>query len=253
MCRAAVVVVSLGLLFCSARDARADDLSALAATLRPVILSNMPHPLYEKVDNWGHQSMSFSRIKWRGLRPRVIETLHNDGTWRKMRITARNPHSTLEIKLSGLKPTGRDRQTFQAYLAMMVTVHFDQQVWESGVRLYSGDVRARVLIKAALDCENTIRFEYKNKKDLLPETTIFRLRVLKANVGYDDLVVEHIAGIGGTGAKLIGEAVHGAIKEFKPSLERELIAKANAAIVKVADTREVRISLGKVFDKFSKK
>ncbi len=34
------------------------------------------------------------------------------------------------------------------------------------------------------------------------------------------------------------------MKKFKPDLERDLLAKANAAIVKAADTKEVRVSLG---------
>jgi hypothetical protein len=34
------------------------------------------------------------------------------------------------------------------------------------------------------------------------------------------------------------------MKQWHPHVERDLLAKANAAIVKAADTREVRLSLG---------
>ena len=81
-------------------------------------------------------------------------------------------------------------------------------------------------------------------KGLIPDI-VFRLRVTKAEVSYDNLVVEHIAGVGGSSARLIGEAARGALKACKPSLERDLLARVDAAIVKAADTRELRLGLGK--------
>lgn len=244
-----VLVTLAGLIPGQATHAAGDDLSTLAASLHPLILDNLPNPLHESSHNWGHTSMVANQVKWRGLRPRVYKAPRNDGTWTKLRILANQPQNTLVFKLGDLKSDG-DRQTFKAFLAMVVTVQHERQIWESGVRLYSGEVRARVRIKANLDCENIIRLE-KNPKSIIPDT-IFRLRVSRADVGYEDLVVEHIAGIGGSGAKVLGETMHDALKQWRPSIERDLIAKANAAIVKVADTKEVRISLDKVFGKFVK-
>jgi hypothetical protein len=73
---------------------------------------------------------------------------------------------------------------------------------------------------------------------------VLRIRVTKAKVGYDKLVIEHINGIGGDGAKLIGGAVHDVLKQWRPGIERDLLAKANDAIVKAADTREIRLGFG---------
>jgi hypothetical protein len=98
---------------------------------------------------------------------------------------------------------------------------------------------------AVLDCENTIRTE--PGKSFIPDV-IFRLRVTKATVWYEDLKFERLAGIGGDVGPVLGEAVHDAINRWRPSLERDLLAKANAAIVKAADTKEVRLSLGGLFD-----
>jgi hypothetical protein len=36
------------------------------------------------------------------------------------------------------------------------------------------------------------------------------------------------------------------VKQLKPSLERKLLEKGNAAIVKAADSKEVRVSLTKL-------
>ena len=61
-------------------------------------------------------------------------------------------------------------------------------------------------------------------------------------------MVEHTAGIGGDAAKALGEAVVHTVKQVKPQLERDLLAKANAAIVKAGDTKEIRVALGKLLE-----
>ncbi len=72
---------------------------------------------------------------------------------------------------------------------------------------------------------------------------IFRIRVTKSDLHFENIVLEHVAGVGGEGAKLLGDAVKHSLRQWHPSLERELLAKANAAIVKSGDTKEVRLSV----------
>jgi hypothetical protein len=69
---------------------------------------------------------------------------------------------------------------------------------------------------------------------------IFRLRVTQADVNYDHFVTEHIAGLGGDAARLLGDALQ---KVLRPTLQKKILPKANIAIVKAADTKEVRLSL----------
>jgi hypothetical protein len=73
------------------------------------------------------------------------------------------------------------------------------------------------------------------------------MRVTEAQLFYEDLKINHTAGIGGDGARILGEAIIDSVKRFKPDLERELLDKANAAIVRAADTKEVRISVESLF------
>ena len=80
---------------------------------------------------------------------------------------------------------------------------------------------------------------------LLPDA-VFRLRATEAKLGFDHFQLEHVAGVGGELAKLIGEAVQAGLEEWRPSLERELLDKADAAIVKAADTKEMRLSVMKL-------
>jgi hypothetical protein len=70
---------------------------------------------------------------------------------------------------------------------------------------------------------------------------VLRLRVTEAKADYDHFVTEQIGGLGGDAAKVFGDALQ---KILRPALEKKLLPKAQNAIVKAADTREVRLSLG---------
>ena len=218
-----------------------DPYNQLAQSLKPILIKAMPATLHEKIDNWDHQIMVPVGLKWRGVRPEVSKSLRNHGEWKKLKITAQDLPRTLDLKIYDVKSIDAEKQTFKVFLMFEMGVEYEQQNWESGARLWSGSVRARAQMKFDMDCENTLRVELD--KNHLPDF-ILRIRVTGAKVHYDKLVVEHINGIGGDGAKLIGEAVHRVMNKRRPSIERDLLAKANAAIVKAADTRENRIGFG---------
>jgi hypothetical protein len=225
-----------------AQPAPNDDVfNQLAKTLKPVLIKAIPATLHEKSDNWDHQVMVPVGLKWNGLRPQITKSPRNHGEWKRLKITAHDLPRTLDLKIFDVKNIDAEKQTFKVFLTFEMGVEYEQQNWESGARLWSGSVRARAQMKFDMDCENTLRVELD--KNNLPDF-ILRIRVTNAKVNYDKLVIEHINGIGGDGAKLIGEAVHHVMNKHRPSIERDLLAKANAAIVKAADTRDVRISFG---------
>jgi hypothetical protein len=201
---------------------------ALAGKLREALLAALPDPLFEDARKWG--------LKKAGPRGKV----YNDGRWWKVRVTGRHLSNTLVLDLRDVQQPGGGRTTFTAYLMFDATVVLDRQTWKRGVRLYSGSTRARMRVRLTLDCEATTRLE--KGKGLLPDA-LFRLRVTRSDLKYDNLVVEHTAGIGGDGAKLLGELMLGTLQAVKPSLQRDLLNKANAAILKAGDTKEVRVSL----------
>jgi hypothetical protein len=244
---AVLIVFGTNCLAFMAVEPTADDMAALALALRPMILDSLPKPLYEKSDNWGNTTMAFDRVKWRRLRPQVTKAPKNDGTWRKTRVTARDPDTTLEFRLSDVRTESMDRLTFKAFVALMVNVEHEEEIWERGIRLFRDTTEGRLRIKANLDIESTMRIEAKAGA-LIPDT-VFRLRATNADVSYDNLVFEQIGGIGGTGARWLGEVLRSSLKKWKPSIERELLARANAAVVKAADTREVRISLSSLWSR----
>jgi hypothetical protein len=221
---------------------------ALAGSLRGFLIKSLPNPLYEDSRHWGQQK-PVRDLRWRGkglhAHPEEVQVLKNDGHWWKVRATANRLADNLVFDLRDVQQPEEGRMTFTAFLSFDTDVEFERQHWREGTRLRSSSIRARLRLKFTLRCEATGRVEVNG---LLPEA-VFRLRVVQAESGYDNLVVEHIAGVGGSAAKLIGEAAHSSINQWRPSLERDLLAKADAAIVKAGDTKEVRVSLSKLLSK----
>lgn len=225
------------------------SVDALAGTLRGFVIKALPAPLYEDVRHWGLQK-PVREVKWRGkgfrVHPENVQVLKNDGRWWKVRVTAERLADTLVFDLRDVHQSEPGRMTFTAFISFDTHVEYDRQTWRSGTRTYSGSIRARLRIKLTLCCEATARLD--SGGGLVPDA-VFRLRVLQAQSGYDNFVVEHIAGMGGEAAKLLGDAARGSVKRWRPSMEHELLAKAETAIVKAGDTKEVRVSLSKLWGK----
>ncbi len=217
---------------------------ALAAALREHLLRSMPPVVYEASPGWGHTTRVATGLQWTGkglhTQAHVTWSDKNDGTWRKTRLTTVDPALTLTLEFRNIQSPEPGRTTFDVVVACDARVECEQQNWKAGVRLYSGSAQARFRMHATLTCELTSQVDMKG--GILPEI-VLRLRLVRANVGYDRLVVEHIAGIGGDAARLLGDAIWEGLHRWRPSYERNLLTKANSAIEKAADTKEVHISL----------
>lgn len=225
------------------------ETQALAHHLRVLLLKHLPDPLVQSAPGWGQQK-PFTEVKFHrdGLKLRTerLPVLRNDGTWRRITVKAVQPEQSLALGLQDVLSPQAGLLTLTAMIGLNCEFRFEQQLWSRGLRLYSGETRGRCRGALLLRCELASRTEAR-EGSLLPDV-VLRLRVNEAQVFYDQLEVTHTAGIGGDGAKLLGAAVIDTIKQVKPSLERDLLAKANAAIVKAGDSKEIRVELHKLLE-----
>jgi hypothetical protein len=220
---------------------------ALAGSLRGYLVRAMPEPLYETAPRWGETRPGADGLKWRGLRPEVQYRPRNHGKWRRLRVHAVNPADTLIFDIRNLDHPEPGRLLFTVFLSFDARVDYEQENWRKGIRFYHGSARARFRVKATLDCEAIFRLE-DGSLLLLPDA-VFRLRVVRADVGYDNFEAEHLAGLGGELAELLGDAVRGGLRRWHPDLERNLLTRLNSAIEQSADTKEVRLSVSKLLHK----
>jgi hypothetical protein len=209
----------------------------LAGNIRNLLLQSLPDPLYEDHSKWGQQKEVRRILR---LPKQAPTAMRNDGHWSKVVVRPYHPTQTLLVDVRELQKPQPDRMTFTAIVAMDIHCDYDRQQWESGIRLHSAGLRARARVILALQCEVLARFE--KSTGLIPDL-VFRLRVLGSQCTYENLKVEHLAGLGGEAAEQLGKTFVRAMRQWKPSIERKLLDKANAAIVQAGDTKEVRIGL----------
>jgi hypothetical protein len=230
-----------------------NDTAALSASLRDLLRSVLPDPLYEDQKHWGQQKLVGDGAKWRGQGLHVhLEkqyAMKNDGLWWRVKLRASSKPDGLQLKVTDLSQPEPGRMLFTVQVWMDTDVEYERQRWNEGLRVFSGSIRARMRVKLALHCEVSTRFEFTG--GYVPDT-IFRMRVLSSDLSYDHVVVEHMPGLGGEAAKLLGETVRGTVHQLRPSLERHLLEKANAAIVKAGSMKEVRVSVTKLLGKVGK-
>lgn len=218
------------------------SIEALTANLRDLLIQEFPDPLFEDQKNWGHTASVVNgvvlKVKGLNIHPEVKRQEKNHGTWRKIRVTGLDLPKTLTFDIRDVRKLDGGRTQFN--VAVTFNAHMDgtQQNWNSGIKLYDASLRARFRVKLWLVCETTSRIE-PVEGWLVPDF-VFRLRVTQAKADYDHFVTEHIAGLGGEAAKLLGDALQ---KILRPALEKKLLPKASAAIVRAADTKELRVSL----------
>ncbi len=225
------------------------DTKELAASLRKLLLANLPDPLVEANMGWDIQRDVAIGVQWekKGLiryRPSVMHDVKNDGHWQKVHIHAKDPAKTLTLDVSNLRVPEVGKTLFDARIGLDSKIVYEQQMWTAGKRMYAGESHARA--RAELDCivEVTDRVEFK-PGSVLPAVS-FRIRVVEAKLNYRDLVVEHTAGLDGAAAKIIGQTLLRVLKTVQPNTEKDLLAKANAALVQAADTKEVRVEFDKL-------
>jgi hypothetical protein len=215
--------------------------AALSSALRGFLAQKYPSISFEKTSGWGNKSRVLTGVKLKDLKGKYAEK--NNGTWKKIRVTSPSFSESLVVVLKDFKTQEDGALRFALDLAFPVRIDYTQQKWVDGLKLYDASVRARIEVAFSLQCEVTVRLEAG--KGLFPDAVI-HVRILGSNLKYDRLVVEHVAGLGGTAAKVIGEGILAILKKWHPSLERHLLDKANAAIVKAGNNKEVRIGLDKL-------
>src|SRR5437764_168624 len=106
----------------------------LAGDLRGLLIKNLPTPLHEAKQNWGHQSDRRPLLRSRRYEydAEQVHPLRNDGVWRKIRIDALNAADTLVFDLRNVAAPEAGKLTFQVFVALDTHFNYQQQRWSVG-------------------------------------------------------------------------------------------------------------------------
>jgi hypothetical protein len=220
------------------------EAEALTKLLRDLVKKNLPDPLAKSSQNWDHQkAVTVVHHHREGLRvwSEPVEEMRNDGVWRRTAVRIPEPDKLALAVTELTHPEPGKMLATVAAVAERVDIRFEQQIWKKGLRLYGGETRGHCKGALLLKAEVVTKTEFK-KGSFFPEVTL-TLKVTGAEIFYENLVVDHTAGLGGDTAKVLGDVMIDVVKAVKPHLEEELLQKANAAVVKAAGTREFRVAL----------
>jgi hypothetical protein len=223
------------------------EAEALAKVLHDLLSKNLPDPISKSNHNWGNQKAVTVTVHHRdGLKfwNESVQEMRNDGTWRRtnIRIPDRDKIALAVTELTHPEE-GKMLVTVGA-VAERVELHFEQQIWRNGIRLYSGETRGHCKGALVLKVEITTKTEFK-KGSFFPEITL-KLQVTNAEVFYEKLVIDHTAGLDGEAAHALGELTIQIVKAIKPHLEKDLLEKAEAAIIKAARSKDFTVTLDKL-------
>ena len=230
------------------------EAAALTKVLRDLAKKHIPDPLSKSSQNWGKQTAITVIRRYReGVRvySEAVQELRNDGHWRRTTIRLPEPDQ-LAIAVTELThPQPGKMLATVALVAERVDLRFEQQVWRKGLRLYSGESRAHCKGGLLIKAEVVSKTEFKTGS-FFPEVSL-KLRVTDADLFYENLVVDHTAGLDGDAAKGLGNLLIDIAKAVKPDVEKELREKAEAAIVKAVGIREFRLALDSLLKPRQKK
>ncbi len=223
----------------------------LSNLFRQILLTQIPKPLLKESIGWGEQKEFTTGVSLTHERPRLlpvpIKKTMNHGTWRKIEVFAHNPEELLRLSVDQIHPVGNNKMAFRINVTCPLKWNFEQQIWKRGIRIYSGQTRGRCLVGILLQCELESKIQ-KSKNSFLPAIT-FSPRVVKANLGYNQMVIEHTLGVGGEAAKFLGQSFFDLLKQIKPHLEGDLLNKANQGIVNTTNRKDIHLQFEKWFKK----
>lgn len=225
----------------------AAEAAGIAKLMREMALQKMPDPLLKADDGWGKQKeFAVGKVMLRNPNrlPEAPKQLFNDGMWRRFTVTARDPAETLGIGITEMTRPTDNQMLVTINVAMDINFRMEQQLWVRGRQLYSGETRGHCKGAVQLKAKVDHKTEFK-PGSLLPDVAL-TITTTDAKLFYDKLVIDHTAGLDGEDAKKVGDFVIDTIKTVMPDLEKQLLEKGNAAIVKAAGTKEVKLQLDKL-------
>lgn len=169
----------------------------VSAQFRGSLLKALPDALvFDTGKNWGHQAHvpSLQCIK-------PIQVWRNHGDWEQLHVATWQLSRYLSLHVDDVVAPDDNCVAFTVHMTLPATVELDQQIWQSGIRLYSGRVRARSSLMAAVTIQATA--VPVGKQASRPQREV-RFQVARATFTCDHFITENINGLGGDFARLAG-------------------------------------------------
>src|SRR5579872_2147211 len=140
------------------------EAEALTKVLHELLKKNLPDPVTKSNHNWGHQKTVTKTVYHRdGLKfwSEQVEEMKNDGTWQRAAVRIPDQDKIAVAVTELTHPEEGKMSVTVSAVAERVDLHFEQQIWANGVRLYGGETRGHCRGALILKAEVITKTEFK--------------------------------------------------------------------------------------------
>lgn len=225
-----------------ARPANSTDpesIRELEQFVTTIALAHIPHAFQDHID-WGSQSERWDGLKvhFDGLRLKTKrrKKMVNHGTWKMYRVSLRDPHKNLAIRLANLHSTRDKKFSFDIHVTAPLLVHGRVAQWVKGVQLFSVSADAVAKVQLAARCEVGFTFDVTE----FPPAVSVHPKVTHADVQLVEFQMYRVSDVGGEIAQQLGRGAESIIEKQLVKERPKLVAKLNAELDKNRD--KLRIS-----------
>lgn len=188
----------------------------------------LPDPLVTDSQDWGKQEEHTVIVFGKRGKPMLTNQLVNSGFWRRMTVRSQDKDS-LDITIIDVKKKDGEisKYVLTSEVGVDCVIELEAQDWLRGVKVIGGKAEATCRARLTIECEITLLPVFK----LPPTIKVTSPKVTDTKLTYENLKPKKLGPVPfiGRPGEYFADKLVAAVKKVKPSLESELLDKANAA------------------------
>jgi len=235
-------VYGQGLSTMSDRYAPLEDLQgAISGVLERVLIEELGGMKVDFEDSWGHTAKIWTgdtKVVWEGIRSRVekIYSVQPDGLWQRGWVRLENARDNLDLKIRDAR-TSNCRLTFEVLFKSPVRAEVEVRQYRAGRKLYDVTAHGRGVARASLDIFAELHSEGGK--------TYLRYGVSKADMDFDNIVLDRVGYLAGYTARSLGDALTRVFREKKEEKIREFESRVVQQIKQSVEMRGLLAKLAR--------
>lgn len=197
---------------------------ALGGAVEAIIINEIKDKQFVKEDNWGHRRKTpFGRKK--------------DGLWKRFSVKPEDPQNRVDFKITKIERKSTDTAYIEARLSVYLRGKAEAEYWVLDVKAGAVDARARATMIT------TVGFDVKLQGDLAKAEFSLEPAVTKSEVEIKDFVLDNLGAIGGTTAKVLGDAFTKLGEDRIKEAKNEMAEEVKESLQKSAEKADLRVKL----------
>ena len=216
----------------------------LSELIEAIVRAAVPKT-FESRKHWDKRKEVFAGVKVRtdGLKVRISKRKEDvrHGFWRRYTVTLIDPHRTLKVRISDVKPLGGGQWTYNVTADVRANVDARFEQWNLGVKLLNGSTEADASLRVRAACSLAVSLEQDDEQG---SVVVFSPDVKKVDLSLPNLDVKKFGELRGDTATDLFDGLEDVVEDLLQTQEGAVRKQAREEIAEHAD--RMRIPLGDV-------